>query len=44
MITKTLGVQENECVLGFIHIGNVSEAAPERIRPKLDDLLSDLSL
>jgi len=44
VITKKLGVQQNECVLGFIHIGNVSEAAPERIRPKLDDLLSDLSL
>lgn len=44
VITKKLGVQQNECVLGFIHIGNVSESAPERIRPKLDELLSDLSL
>ena len=44
VITENLGVQENERILGFIHIGNVSEMAPERIRPKLDDLLSDLSL
>ena len=44
VITKKLGLVENECVLGFIHIGNVSEPAPERLRPKLEDLLSDLSL
>jgi nitroreductase len=44
VITKKLGLMENECVLGFIHIGNVDEIAPERLRPKLDDLLSDLSL
>lgn len=44
VITARLGVGENECILGFIHIGNVSEPAPERNRPMLDDLLSDLSL
>ncbi len=44
VITKKLGLLENECILGFIHIGNVSESAPERLRPKLEDLLSDLSL
>lgn len=44
VITKKLGLVENETVLGFIHIGNVSEPAPERLRPKLEDLLSDLSL
>jgi len=44
VITSTLGVGENECILGFIHIGNASEPAPERDRPNLEDLLSDLSL
>ncbi len=44
LITKKLGVEENECILGFIHIGNVDEMAPERVRPKLEDLLSDLHL
>lgn len=44
VITKRLGLIENERILGFIHIGNVDEMAPERVRPKLDDLLSDLSL
>lgn len=44
VITKKLGLVEHECILGFIHIGNVDELAPERVRPKLDDLLSDLSL
>jgi len=44
LITKKLGLVENETILGFIHIGNVTEPAPERLRPKLEDLLSDLSL
>ena len=44
VITEKLGIEENECILGFIHIGNVDEAAPERVRPKLEDLLSDLRL
>jgi len=44
VVTKKLGLVENEHILGFIHIGNVSEPAPERVRPLLDDLLSDLSL
>lgn len=44
VITKKLGIEENECILGFIHIGNADEMAPERLRPKLEDLLSDLSL
>lgn len=44
VITEKLGVQQNERILGFIHIGSVSEIAPERVRPKLEDLLSDLSL
>jgi len=41
---KKPGIEENECILGFIHIGNADEMAPERLRPKLEDLLSDLSL
>ena len=44
VITEKLGITENERILGFIHIGSVSEIAPERIRPNLEDLLSDLSL
>jgi nitroreductase len=44
VIMKKLGLVENEYILGFIHIGNADEIAPERVRPKLDDLLSDLSL
>lgn len=44
VITAKLGLVENEHVLGFIHIGSISEPAPERLRPKLEDLLSDLSL
>jgi nitroreductase len=43
-ITKKLGILENERILGFIHIGNVTEVAPERARPILEDLLSDLNL
>lgn len=44
VITTKLGIGENERILGFIHIGNVSDIAPERIRPNLEDLLSDLNL
>ena len=44
VITKKLGIEENERILGFIHIGNADEAAPERVRPKVENLLSDLSL
>ena len=44
VITTKLGLVENETILGFIHIGSVSEPAPERLRPKLQDLLSDLIL
>lgn len=44
VIKTLLGIGEHEAVLGFIHIGTASEAAPERIRPDANDLLSDLSL
>ncbi len=44
VITTKLGIGENERILGFIHIGSVSDIAPERTRPNLEDLLSDLNL
>jgi len=44
VITQRLGLAGNESILGFIHIGNVTEPAPERVRPKLEELLSDLRL
>lgn len=40
-IAGQLGLAEHERVLGFIHIGSPSEAAPERVRPDPRDLLSD---
>jgi nitroreductase len=43
-IRELLGVGEHERVLGFIHIGTAREAAPERVRPDANDLLSDLRL
>jgi nitroreductase len=44
IILNALSVSENERVLGFIHIGNVSETIPERLRPDAMALLSDLAL
>lgn len=41
VILNHLGIAGNEKVLGFIHIGTASEAAPERARPEPSDLLSD---
>ena len=43
-ILRTLGVGEDECVAGFIHIGTPRAEAPERERPDPAALLSDLSL
>jgi nitroreductase len=39
-----LGVAAGERILGFIHVGTASEAAPERLRPDPASLLSDLRL
>jgi nitroreductase len=44
VILNVLGIAENERILGFIHIGNITEIAPERLRPDAMSLLSDLSL
>jgi nitroreductase len=43
-ILRTLGVGEDECVAGFIHIGTAQTEAPERDRPDPAALLSDLAL
>ncbi|GAA4998304.1 nitroreductase [Pseudoluteimonas lycopersici] len=43
-ILRTLGVGEDECVAGFIHIGTAQAEAPERDRPDPAALLSDLRL
>jgi nitroreductase len=43
-ILNVMGIGEHERILGFIHIGNIHEAAPERVRPDAMSLLSDLML
>ena len=43
-ILRTLGVGEDECVAGFIHIGTPQAEAPERERPDPAELLTDLIL
>lgn len=44
VLNARLGVTGNERVLGFIHIGSHREAAPERDRPEVQSLLSELTL
>jgi nitroreductase len=39
----TLGVRVGEKVAGFIHIGTARERPPDRIRPELDELITDWS-
>lgn len=39
-----LGLGDNERVVAFVHIGTPREAAPERGRPALADIVSDLRL
>jgi nitroreductase len=41
-VHSRLGLGENEVVLGFIHLGTAREAAPERERPDVLALLSEL--
>ena len=36
-----LGIKGGEHVIGFIHIGTAREPAPERLRPDVDDLVSE---
>ena len=43
-ILRTLGVGEDECIAGFIHLGTPKAEAPERDRPDPADLLTDLAL
>ncbi|MBK9493378.1 MAG: nitroreductase [Aquimonas sp.] len=38
-----LGVQPNEVIVGFIHIGSAKEELAERPRPTLDSLLQEFS-
>jgi nitroreductase len=35
------GLAENECVVGFVHIGTAQEPTPERTRPLLADVVSE---
>jgi nitroreductase len=44
VVTARLGLAENERVLGFVHIGTPTDGAPERDRPDVAGLTSDLSL
>ena len=44
VITASLGLDENERVLGFIHIGTAAEPAIERERPDPLELLTELEL
>ncbi|HBD19864.1 MAG TPA: nitroreductase [Arenimonas sp.] len=41
VVTARLGLQANETVLGFIHLGTPSGEVPERQRPDPDALLAD---
>lgn len=41
VITARLGLADGERVLGFIHVGTATEAAPERVRPDPAELLDD---
>jgi nitroreductase len=38
---KLLGLDANERVIGFVHIGTAREPAPERVRPQPASLISD---
>ena len=39
----TLGVRPEEKVAGFIHIGTAQERPPDRVRPGLDELITNWS-
>jgi len=43
-VAALMGLGENENVIAFVHIGTPHEAAPERVRPPLADVVSDLRL
>jgi len=41
---RLLGLAGNERVIAFVHIGTPREAAPERVRPNVGDLVTELKL
>ena len=43
-VAALLGLHASESVVAFVHIGTPREAAPERMRPALDDIVSELRL
>lgn len=40
-VADLLGLAANESVVGFVHIGTPLEKVPERVRPRLADVVSD---
>jgi nitroreductase len=42
-VARLLGLGGNERIVAFVHIGTAREAAPERIRPALADVVSEWS-
>jgi nitroreductase len=40
-VAALLNLVDNECVIGFVHIGTPQTEIPDRERPALDDLLSE---
>jgi nitroreductase len=40
-VAALLNLADNECVIGFVHIGTPQTEIPDRERPALDDLLSE---
>jgi nitroreductase len=40
-VARLLGLSAEECVIGFVHVGSVREAVPERVRPQLADVVSE---
>ena len=40
-VASLLGLASNECVVGFVHVGSVREAVPERVRPELAEVVSE---
>lgn len=40
-VATLLGLEDNEHVIAYVHIGTANDAAPERTRPDLDSVLSE---
>lgn len=40
-VARLLGLSAGERVIGFVHVGSVREAVPERVRPELADVVSE---